>query len=309
MKVSLVIPAYNEEKAIKKVVDEALDYVDEIIVVDDGSKDDTARVVRANFSKNRKVKLILHDKNQGKADALRTGIKSSKGDIIILTDADYTYPASAFPEMIKKLEEGADLVLGNRFKSNMAMPSLNKLGNTMFSLIATYITCVNINDGQTGLRAFRRDMFDDLDVNAKNLEYETKMTVKAAKLGYKIDEVPIEYRPRIGQSKLSPFKDGMKMFSSLVSIAFSETSLLAKAIMMPSLLFILIGLLTGISSWIEYLNLGAPKHPYYPLITVFAFLIAIQLFSLGLLTDNLTKKLSRIEERMIKNKGTPLINP
>jgi glycosyltransferase involved in cell wall biosynthesis len=309
MKVSLVIPAYNEELAIKKVVDEALDYVDEIIVVDDGSRDNTFKIVRNNFSNNPKVKLIRHSINQGKADALRTGVSNATGDIVVFTDADYTYPASAFPEMIKKLEEGADLVLGNRFKSNMAMPALNKLGNTMFSLIATYITCVNINDGQTGLRAFRRDMFDDLDVNAKNLEYETKMTVKAAKLGYKIDEVPIEYRPRIGQSKLSPFKDGIKMFSSLISIAYSETSLLAKTIMLPSLLFMIAGLFTGISSWIEYLNLGAPKHPYYPLITVFTFLIAIQLFSLGLLTDNLTKKLARIEERMIKNKGTPLISP
>ena len=300
MRVSLVVPAYNEELAIKKVVDEALGYVDEIIVVDDGSKDSTAKIVNTNFADNTKVKLIRHDTNQGKSAALRTGIKHSKGEIIIFTDADYTYPASAFPEMIQKLKEGADLVLGNRFKSNMTMPALNKLGNTIFSLIATYITCVNINDGQTGLRAFRRDMFDDLDVNAKNLEYETKMTVKAAKLGYKIDEVPIEYRPRIGQSKLSPFKDGLKMLSSLVSIAFSETSLLAKTIMLPSLLFVIAGLVTGISSWIEYINLGAPKHPYYPLITVFAFLIAVQLFSLGLLTDNLTKKLSRIEERMIK---------
>jgi len=300
MKVSLVVPAYNEEKAIKKVVDEALGYVNEIIVVDDGSRDNTAKVVRQNFSDNDKVKLVKHSINQGKAAALRTGIKNSKGDIIIFTDADYTYPASAFPEMIKKLEEGADLVLGNRFRSNMTMPALNKLGNAIFSLVATYITCVNINDGQTGLRAFRREMFSDLDVNAKNLEYETKMTVKAAKLGYKIDEVPIEYRPRIGKSKLNPFNDGLKMFSSLVSIAFSETSLLAKTIMLPSLLFVISGIFTGISSWIEYLNLGAPKHPYYPLITVFAFLIAIQLFSLGLLTDNLTKKLSRMEERMIK---------
>ena len=108
------------------------------------------------------------------------------------------------------------------------------------------------------------------------------------------------FKTRIGQSKLSPFKDGIKMFSSLISIAYSETSLLAKTIMLPSLLFVIMGLFTGISSWIEYISLGAPKHPYYPLITVFTFLIAIQLFSLGLLTDNLTKKLSRIEERMIK---------
>jgi glycosyltransferase involved in cell wall biosynthesis len=300
MKVSLVVPAYNEELAIKKVIDEALPYADEIIVIDDGSKDNTSKVVRTNFADNPKVKLIKHKTNQGKADALRTGVSNATGDIVVFTDADYTYPASAFPKLVKKLEEGADLVLGNRFKANMSMPMLNKLGNTMFSLIATYITCTNINDGQTGLRAFRRDMFEDLDVNAKNLEYETKMTVKAAKLGYKIEEVPIEYRPRIGTSKLSPFKDGIKMFSSLVSIAYSETSLLAKTIMLPSLLFILIGLFTGISSWIEYIALGAPKHPYYPLITVFTFLIAIQLFSLGLLTDNLTKKLSRIEERMIK---------
>jgi len=198
MKLSLVVPAYNEEKAIAKVVEEALPYVNEIVVVDDGSRDRTYETARKNFGGNRKVRILRHSKNLGKAAALRTGVANSSGDVIIFTDADYTYPASSFPALVESLENGADLALGNRFMKGMSMPVLNKIGNSIFSLIATYIACAEIKDGQTGLRAFRKDMFPDLDVNAKNLEYETKMTVRAAKHGYKLAEIPIEYRPRIG---------------------------------------------------------------------------------------------------------------
>jgi len=112
------------------------------------------------------------------------------------------------------------------------------LGNNIFSFLATYISCIRIKDSQTGMRVFRREMFDKLDVKAKGLEFETKMTVRAAKLGYKIVEIPIEYRERVGKSKLNPLKDGAKMLTALLSVAYSETSLLSKMILLPSLIFI-----------------------------------------------------------------------
>ena len=112
------------------------------------------------------------------------------------------------------------------------------LGNNIFSFLATYISCIRIKDSQTGMRAFRREMFDKLDVKAKGLEFETKMTVRAAKLGYKIVEVPIEYRERVGVSKLNPIKDGARMLTALLSVAYSEISLLSKMILLPSLIFI-----------------------------------------------------------------------
>lgn len=297
MKSSVIIPAYNEEKALPLVIEEYLPFADEIIIVDDGSTDKTYEV-----AKKYNVKVYRHEKNLGKVAAIREGIRNAAGDIIILTDADYTYPAKYIPIFIREIENGADLVLGSRFiEKTKNIPLLNSIGNVLFSLLTSYISGVAISDGQTGYRAFKKEMFEKFDVNAKGLEFETKMTVKVAKLGYTICEVPIEYRARIGQSKLSPIYDGCKMFSSIVSIAISETSLLAKVMILPSIFFVFFGLYFGVISVFQKIRYGVVKHDFYPLLTAFFILLAIQLISFGLLIDNLTKKLDRIEEKFRKS--------
>jgi glycosyltransferase involved in cell wall biosynthesis len=294
LRTSLIIPAYNEEEALPLVINEYMKLVDEIIVVDDGSTDRTYEIATKY-----NVKLYRHERNMGKVAAIRTGINNATGAIIILTDADYTYPAEYIPKFIHEIEKGADLVLGSRFMDGVSnMPFLNMIGNKIFSVVAAYISCVSITDGQTGYRAFKKDMFSKLDVNAKSLEYETKMTVRAAKLGYKVVEIPIEYRKRIGSSKLRPIRDGYRMFRGLISIAWEETSLIAKTIMAPSILFIAIGLSFGIISIYEKVKFGNLSHDYYPLITTLFILVAIQLISFGLIIDYMTKKLDRIEEKL-----------
>jgi len=293
-RVSLIIPAYNEEGGLPLVIEECMGMVDEIVVVDDGSTDQTYKI-----AKKYDVKLYRHERNMGKAVAIRTGINNATGDIIILTDADYTYPAKYIPQFISEIERGGDLVLGSRFIEGVNnLPFLNNIGNRILSLLATYLSCVNITDAQTGYRAFKKNMFSKLDIGAKSLEFETKMTVRAAKLGYNILEIPIEYRERVGKSKLRPVRDGIKMCRALISVAMSETSLLAKTIMLPSFFFIIIGLVTALFSIYEKLKFGVLSHEFYPLITVFFILIAIQLISIGLIIDYLTKKLDRIEEKI-----------
>ena len=304
MKVSLVIPAYNEDKAIKKVVDEALEYADEIIVVDDGSKDNTARIVKKNFKDNKKVKLFSHTANQGKADALRTGVSNATGEIVVFIDADDTYPCKHIPELAAEIRKNnADVVIGSRFMprapTNMSFTHI--MGNKLFSGLVSYISSAEITDSQSGMRAFKREIFPEIDVKAKSLEYEPKATARAAKLGYKIKEIPIEYRERIGKSKINGAKDGIKILFSLISVAYSETTLLARAIMIPGLIIGLIGLFIGIELIKDYLTLGIVKRPYYPLIATLSLLISTQLFSLGLIIDNITKKLSRMEEAIKKN--------
>jgi len=296
MKTSLVVPAYNEEKGLPLVIEEYKDFVDEIIAVDDGSTDGTFEA--AQKLQSDRIKLFRHDVNSGKVAALRTGMSHATGDIVIFTDADCTYPARYVPELVRAIEQGADLVLGARLQSRDNIPAFNRIGNNVFSFLATYISCMRILDSQTGLRAFRRNMFDRLDVRARGLEFETKMTVRAAKLGYRIVEIPIEYRERVGKSKLRPLKDGARMLSALFSVAYSETSLLSKMMLIPSVIFILIGLLTGFISVYEKLRFGVISHEYYPIFTAFLILVGIQLISLGLIVDFVTKKLDRIEERL-----------
>jgi len=190
--------------------------------------------------------------------------------------------------------------LAQGYKQRENIPAFNRLGNNIFSFLATYISCMKIKDSQTGMRAFRRQMFDKLDVKAKGLEFETKMTVRAAKLGYKIVEIPIEYRERVGVSKLNPIKDGARMLMALFSVAYSETSLLSKMILLPSFAFILIGLVTGSISIYEKVQYGVISHEFYPLFTAFLILVGVQLISLGLIVDYLTKKLDRIEEHLVR---------
>ena len=298
MRTSLVIPAYNEEEGLPLVVREYLDVVDEVIVVDDGSSDGTFLAAQALVGG--KVKLLRHEVNQGKVAALRTGVLQASGDVIIFTDADNTYPARYVPPLVQEIEKGADLVLGARIQARENIPAFNRLGNNIFSFLATYISCIRIKDSQTGMRAFRREMFDKLDVKAKGLEFETKMTVRAAKLGYKIVEIPIEYRERVGKSKLNPMKDGARMLTALLSVAYTETSLLSKMVLLPSIAFIFIGLITGFISIYEKVQYGVISHEFYPIFTAFLILVGIQLISLGLIVDYLTKKLDRIEEHLIR---------
>jgi len=305
MKLSLVVPAYNEEKAIEKVLDEALGYVDEVIVVDDGSKDNTAKIARSfikehkkSDNKNKEIKLISHAINLGKAAALNTGVKNSSGEVVIFTDADDTYPCRHVPELIKEIENGADLVIGSRFlpKPPKNMSFSHVFGNKLFSSLVSYISSTNITDSQSGMRAFRKEIFPQIDVRAKSLEYEPKATARAAKLGYKIKEIPIAYRKRIGESKMHGLKDGFKILFSLMSVAYGETTLLARMIMIPSFLLALIGIIIAGFLIKDYLMIGIVKRPYYPLIAALSLIVSTQLFSLGLIIDNVAKKLSRMEE-------------
>jgi glycosyltransferase involved in cell wall biosynthesis len=298
MRTSLIIPAYNEVKGLPLVIREYYDIVDEIIAVDDGSLDGTYEAAKKCVSD--KVKLFRHKANSGKVAALRTGVAHASGDIIIFTDADCTYPAEYVPDLVREIDQGADLVLGARVQNRNNIPAFNRIGNNIFSFLATYISCMRIEDSQTGLRAFKREMFDKLDVNAKGLEFETKMTVRAAKLGYKIVEIPIEYRERVGKSKLRPVKDGARMLIALFSVAYRETSLLSKMILIPSMLFILIGLIIGFMAVYEKATSGVISNEFYPIFTAFLILVGMQLISLGLIIDYLTKKLDRIEERLVR---------
>ncbi|MEI6104272.1 MAG: glycosyltransferase family 2 protein [Methanothrix sp.] len=158
MKTSLVVPAYNEEKGLPLVVAEYQDVVDEIIIVDDGSSDGTFQVAKALVGG--KTKLFRHEKNAGKVAALRTGVKHASGDIVIFIDADNTYPARYVPDLVREIENGADLVLGARLQSRDNIPAFNRIGNNIFSFLATYISCLRIKDSQTGMRAFRRQIIE-----------------------------------------------------------------------------------------------------------------------------------------------------
>jgi glycosyltransferase involved in cell wall biosynthesis len=273
-------------------------YVDEVIVVNDGSKDGTDKVASEYSANYPKVKYIKHDTNKGKPEALRTGVRNSTGDIIIFTDADCTYPASYIPEAVGLIQRGADMVPGARIFTKDNIKPFNKLGNTIFSMLITYFCYTKIRDAQTGFRVMRKDIFPRLDVPARNLEYETKMTMRAAKLGYNIVEIPIEYRKRVGKSKLHPIRDGYNMLKSIPSIVWGESTTMFKSVLIINALLFFIGLAFGAYSVYDRLTHVTLAHEYYPLISVIFILVAIQLISFSLIMDFIVNKLNKIDEKL-----------
>ena len=278
------------------------------VIVDDGSKDRTFDIARNYINTYKSIKknskspsiiLVRHKTNRGKAFALNTGVKHSTGDIVIFTDADCTYPSCHFPELVSEIKKGADIVVGSRFMPAppQCMSFSHKLGNKLFSSLVSYISASEITDSQSGLRAFRKEIFPEINVKARSLEYEPKATARAAKLGYKIKEIPIGYNKRVGKSKIHAIKDPFKILFSLIHIGYSETTLLARTIMIPSFILFLIGIIIGGIILKEYITTGLISRPYYPLLTTLSLILGTQFFSLGLIIDNITKKLTRIEER------------
>lgn len=198
--ISIILPCQNEEKGlpiclaqIKKI---KLPFE---IIVSDSSTDSSPEIAK-KFG----VKLVKHNKN-GYGNAVLEGIKASSGKYIFLADADGTYDFSEIPRFIKALKN-ADLVIGNRFAGQIIkMPFLRRfVGNPILSKI------IGVHDSQSGMRAFRKDFIDKLNLKATGMEFASEMIIKAIKNGCKITELPINYYKRVGISKLKPFPDAWK---------------------------------------------------------------------------------------------------
>jgi len=300
MKYSLILPAYNEELSLTKTADEYIGYVDEVIIVNDGSKDNTDKIAEEYAKNHPNVKYIKHETNKGKAEALRTGVKNSTGDIIIFTDADCTYPAKYIVDFKRELETGADMVLGARILNLTNHSLFNLLGNRSLSMLISYLGCIHIKDAQTGFRGMKKSIFNQVDVKARSLEFETKMTMRAAKMGYKIKNVTIDYRVRVGKSKQNPLIDGYKMLRSIPVIFWEDSSAILKFAVSINIIIIFIGLIFGAITVHDWITLGAIVHYYYPLLSVLGILLSIQLMSFCLIMEYIVNKLNRIDDRISK---------
>jgi len=214
-KYTVVIPAYNEEEAIISTIEGVKGVINEsyeILVVDDGSHDKTFELAESC-----NVRVIRHEKNKGKAAALETGVKNANGDIIATIDADCTYETAKIRDLVILIENGADLAIGSRFLGRAeGLKLLNRAGNWLFSSLISLFTGQKVTDAQSGLRAFRRELFFRLAVQAKGLDWETEMTARSVREGYSVVEIPIEYYERVGTSKLHPFKDGYRMLRGVL---------------------------------------------------------------------------------------------
>jgi glycosyltransferase involved in cell wall biosynthesis len=238
MKLSIIIPVFNEEKTIFKVLERVesvkIDSIaKEIIVVDDGSRDKTAEEIKKFLKNNKKIKHFKHIKNLGKGAAVKTGIKNSTGDYIIIQDADLEYDPRYIEKLTKEIgKDGKRIVYGTRLKR---LPNFKKeertlqflthyFGNRFLSLITSMLYGQWITDMETGYKLIPKNLATKIKLNAKGFEFEPEITSKLLKSGYKIKEVPISVNPRgYGEGKkINTASDGLKAFWYLLKYRLTD---------------------------------------------------------------------------------------
>lgn len=217
----VIIPCYNEEGNITKCIKRIpkMPWDTEIIIVNDGSKDRTADIVRGITKKRDDVKLVSYEKNIGKGYALRKGLENSAADVVIILDADMTSPPEDIPNVVKPIFEGkSDFVNGSRLVYPMekeAMKWLHIPGNKLFALLVSLIIKYRITDSLCGFKAFKRKML--LNKLKEDSWPDFELLIKAKRNNLKISEVPIHYKARkAGISKMKTFKHGYQMFMMLL---------------------------------------------------------------------------------------------
>lgn len=201
--VSVVVPAYNEEATISNVLDSLLHIrgLREIVVVDDCSVDRTNEIARLFAARNPSIiRVIRHQKNSGKTEALKTGFAATSGEIVIVQDADMEYDPSEIESVVDPIVRGkADVVYGSRFQVRRAARVLyfyHYLANQLLTFMSNIVTNLNLTDVETGYKAFRGDIIRNMVINSSGFGFEIEVTAKVAKLKCAIYEVPISYYGR-----------------------------------------------------------------------------------------------------------------
>lgn len=227
MKLSVIIPVYNEVESIKTILErvKATKLVHEIVVVDDGSKDGTRDILKTLDGK-KGVRVILHEKNQGKGAAVRTGMSAATGDVLLIQDADLEYDPRDYPELLKPIEEGlADVVYGSRFlgRAHRVTMFWHMVANKSLTFMTNILYDTILTDMETGYKVFRREVIDGMVIRANSFNFEPEFTAKILKRKYRIFEVPITFNPRdYTQGKKIKLHDAFEAVWTLLKYRFVD---------------------------------------------------------------------------------------
>jgi len=284
-KIIVTIPAYNEEETIAKVIQDIkkVNKIYEVLVVDDGSVDNTKEIAKKNGAI-----VVSHPRNYGLAEAFRTEVKEClklKADIIVHTDADGQYLASDIPRLIKEVEEGHDLVLGNRFLGGIeSMPLLKKLGNKAFSNAISKIIRQQVGDCQTGFRAFTREVAEKIEIKSDHT-YTQEQIIRAVNQKFKIKEIGTYFKKRDGESRLmrNPFEYALKAWINILRIYRDYQPL--KFFGAIGLFFLSLGVLIGLILVLLFLTTGRIGHLPLTILSIMLVIIGVQIGLFGFLAD------------------------
>jgi glycosyltransferase involved in cell wall biosynthesis len=260
---TIILPAYNEARALPTVLSALQNIVDEryeVLVVDDGSTDDTVDIVRAY-----PCRWVRHKSNRGKGAAVQTGIANARGRYLIVMDADATYPAEAIPRIVDLLAD-YDLVRCNRQSNGAQMPALNRAGNWIFDRLLAVAHGLDGTDHLSGLYGLRREAVLPMQLESVGFDIEAEIGIKARVKGLRVMSFPVAYQPRMGEKKLRPWRDGLRILSRITLLILAYN---------PLLTFILPGLVIMLLAFIGALILTSDRivAPYFGL-SIHSFIVA-----------------------------------
>ena len=230
MKISIVIPCYNESKTINTVYEKVSNFKNlekEIIIIDDCSTDDSRKIIEKIAESDPNVKVIFKDQNQGKGSALKEGFKLAEGDLVIIQDADMEYDPSDYDKLLKPFfETDADVVYGSRFIGGEYVRLhffWHYLANKILTILTNIITNLNMTDMETGYKVFKTSVLKTLKLKENSFGIEPELTIKLAKKGFTFYEVPISYKGRSYQDgKKITFKDAIIAVFCIIKYRFFD---------------------------------------------------------------------------------------
>jgi glycosyltransferase involved in cell wall biosynthesis len=279
--ISVVIPCLNEEEAVGKVVDQAFEGIrksgrtGEVIVVDNRSTDRSAEVAADHGA------IVVREERPGYGSAYLAGLAVARGDYIVMGDADETYPIRDLAPFVARLAAGDDLVMGSRFEGTIhgeAMPWLNRhVGNPILTGLLNVLFGVKISDAHCGMRAVRRDALETLDLHSTGMEFASEMVFKAFRRKLRVSEIPIDYYPRVGESKLNRFGDAWRHVRFM--LLYSPSWLY----FVPGAILLVIGVLGAIALAAGPVTvLGHTWQIHSLFLCMFAILLGTQVVQLGI---------------------------
>jgi glycosyltransferase involved in cell wall biosynthesis len=277
-RVSVVIPCLNEAETIAECVTTARAVLDEngftgdVIVVDNGSTDSSGDLARAAGA------VVIDEPRRGYGSAYLAGLAAASGDYIVMVDADLTYDFREIPSFVKELEDGAELVVGNRMRGLQpgAMPWLSRIGNPILSGFLNALHRTKIGDAHCGMRAVRRSVLPVLNLRTVGMEFASEMVIRATREHLDVREVPIELHPRVGESKLSPFRDGWRHLRLIV--VYNPNFLF----IVPGAVMFAVGMLISVLVFVGVPILGRDLQIHSLIIGCLLVLLGVQAIGLGL---------------------------
>ncbi len=285
--ITVVVPVYNEEKGVEGVL-ERLARLDlgapvEILAINDGSQDGTAAALRDVQTRIPNLRVVTHASNQGYGAALKTGFTHARHEVVVITDADGTYPEDRIVDLLHCIDDGADMAVGARLGENVHIPLIRRPAKAFLRQLASYLAGTPIPDLNSGLRAFRRQLvLTYRPILPQGFSFTTTITLAALTNGHRVDYVSVNYAQRHGRSKIRPIRDTLGFTALIIRTVLYFNPL---KVMYPVAGVVLLGLLGSL-----YYDVFVTSPPNLADKSVLLFVLFMQILSVGLLADLIEKR-------------------